>query len=243
MGLTDSLYRIKEFIVSGLHSLPIILTSVSLVLACSTANTGFAVLFVFLSIAVPLVVALLNMGAPFLQIVFNFINDRFINKEKPINWSMPSSDVCKIAPLLGAATGADASIAGYPTYWTGIISFFFGFVFANGLALFQYVSNDKTPAEKSDARKMHAVVGMILSVSLYIILMIWRIMTGCESGSIAGILLAMSLALGIAIGGFFTFRELNKCGLLRVIDIFGIGARLLPASATAEPTQVCFPVG
>jgi hypothetical protein len=238
MGLTDTLYRIKEFIVSGLHSLPMILTTVSLVLACSTANTGFAILFVFLAVVVPFGVAVLNMAAPLLQKIFNFVNDNFINKEKPINWSMSGADVCKIAPLLGAATANDASISGYPTFWTGIVSFFFGFVFANGLALFQYASNDKVPTEKSDARKMHAVVGMTLSVALYIILMIWRYISGCESGTGLGIL----LALGIAVGGFFLFQSINNCGLLRVIDIFGIGARLLPASATAEPTQICFPL-
>lgn len=239
MGLTDTLYRIKEFIVSGLHSLPIILTTVSLVLACSTANTGFAILFVFLGIAVPFAVAVLNMAAPFLQKFIDFIWTNLVDKEKSINWSMPSADICKIAPLLGAATAGDSVISGYPSYWTGIVSFFFGFIFANGLALFQYQSNDKTPTEKSDARKMHAIVGMILSIALYLILMVWRFMTGCESGTWIG----MIMALGIAVSGAFIFRALNSCGLLRVIDLFGIGARLLPVSATAEPTQVCFPVG
>ena len=237
MGLTDTLYRIKEFIVSGLHSLPMILTTVSLVLACSTANIGFAILFVFLAVAVPLMVALLNFGFPIFKYVIDYINN-LVNRDSPINWNTSSSDICKIAPLLGAATGANDGLTAFPSYWTGIVSFFFGFVFANSLALFEYGSNENVPQEKSDTRKTHAVIGMILCVTFYLILMTWRFMTGCEHSTGLGIF----LALGIAVCGFFLFQALNGCGLLRVIDLFGIGARLLPASATAEPTQVCYPV-
>lgn len=239
MGLTDTLYRIKEFIVSGLHSMPMILTTISLVLACATANSGFAILFVFLAVLVPLAVAILNIAAPLFQLPFDFIHNNFGNKDKPIDWGMSTADVCRIVPQLGAVTAGQDGIAGYPSYWTGIVSFFFGFVFSNALALYQYSSNDKVPGDKMEARKMHAVIGMILCVALYIILMLWRFITGCESDKWIG----MVLALGIAVAGFFIFKAINDCGLLRVIDIFGIGARLLPASATAEPTQVCFPVG
>lgn len=237
MGLTDTLYRVKEFIVSGLHSLPIILTTFSLILACATANTGFAILFVFLALAVPLMVAILNMISPVFKKVFDLINN-LVSKGTPINWSESMSDVCKIAPLLGAATGGDAAISAFPSYWTGIVSFFFGFVISNAYALYEYGSNENVPQEKSDTRKAHAVIGLILCAILFLMLITWRYLTGCEHSTGLGIY----LSLGIGVSGFFIFRALNGCGLLRVIDIFGIGARLLPASATAEPTQVCFPV-
>ncbi len=234
MGLIDTLYRIKEFLISGLHSLPMILIGVSLVLACSTANTGFAILFVLLALGVPIASSLLNVVAPFIQSGISWFWTNF-GDGLPIDWRVPASNVCKAAPIF---MGADASTSSYPSLWMAIISFFFGFVFSNGYALFSYESTPDTPEDKVQARKAHAVIGMTISCILFFALVVWRYRTGCEHMSFLGLI----LSFGLSVSAFFIFQGLNDCGLLRVVDIYGIGGRLLPATATAEPSQVCFPV-
>jgi hypothetical protein len=239
MGLTDTLYRIKEFIVSGLHSLPMIITGVSLVLACATANTGFAILFVLMSLVVPVMVVLLNLAGPIIRWPINWIWNTF-NTEQPIDWSMTASNICKLAPNFSVSTEGAAGIFGFPTYWMASIAFFFGFIFSNAFALFNYDNTDESnvQSDKVDARKMHAVIGMTLSVLLTAALILWRMKSGCEHLSYVGVL----ISAGIAAAAFYIFKAFNDCGMLRTIDIFGIGARLLPSSATTEPTQVCFPI-
>jgi hypothetical protein len=222
-GLIASLYRIKEFILAGMHSLPIILGAVSLLLACSTANTGFAILFVCLAGLVPI----LNFGLNKFGSLIVFLIQKKWPDYNPIS---PPESVCRMAPF------AEGAAAALPSYWNASIVFFFTFVFMNGLSLYNFASNDKSKSDKVGARKTHAVIGMILSVVFGVGLLIWRGTTGCEN--ILGLLLSLTF-VGVGIGFFKMFEG---CGLLRVIDLYGIGARLLPVSATAAPTQVCFPV-
>lgn len=231
MDIIAALYRIKEFILAGMHSLPIILGAVSLVLACSTANSGFAILFVCLAGLVPLLTFALNRLsdvaiAPLVQLIWSKFSDT------PLNLAGAMESVCRLAPLSETASPT----AVLPSYWAAGVVFFFSFLFMNGLSLYNYASGDKSDSDKVGARKTHAVIGMALSVLFGAGLLIWRGSTGCENG--LGLLLSL-IFIGIAVGFFKMFES---CGLIRIIDLYGIGARLLPVSATAAPTQVCFPV-
>ena len=116
------------------------------------------------------------------------------------------------------------------------VIFIFTFTFWNGLQLYNYESSPDTPEEKTDTRKAHAVIGMVASIVIAALFIIWRLMSGCETR--LGFILSLMFS-GLAIGMFELFRG---CGLLRLVDLYGIGGRLLPMSATAIPTQVCFPV-
>jgi hypothetical protein len=143
-----------------------------------------------------------------------------------------TANVCHIA------SGPNGEIAAaFPSYWMSSILFFFTFVFMNGLSLYNFASNQTAADDKVSSRKTHAIIGMTASVVLGLLLLVWRYRTGCENG--LGLFMSLTF-IGLGYGLFTLF---DKCGLLRVVDLYGIGARLLPTSATAAPTQVCFPVG
>ena len=227
MDIASQLYRIKEFIIAGVSSLPLILGGISLLLACSTANTGFAILAVCLALIVPFVTYLLNLISPIIIKILQLLPAEYVG-----DVTQTAASVCRLAPSTDTMPAA-----AFPSYWMASIVFFFSFVFMNGLSLYNFASGQNASDDKVSSRKTHAIIGMTASVVLGLLLLSWRFKTGCENG----IGLFMSLAfIGLGVG---LFKLFDSCGLLRVIDLYGIGARLLPTSATAAPTQVCFPVG
>jgi hypothetical protein len=229
MDIAAQLYRIKEFIIAGTSSLPLILGGISLLLACSTANTGFAVLSVCLALIVPFTTYILNLASPIIIKIVQLIASWF--GEIP-QFADQAAGICRLVP-----TPEVGIAASFPSYWMASIVFFFTFVFMNGLSLYNFAANQTAADDKVSSRKTHAIIGMAASVILGLLLLVWRYRTGCENG----LGLFMSLAfIGLGYGLFTLF---DSCGLLRVVDLYGIGARLLPTSATAAPTQVCFPVG
>jgi hypothetical protein len=232
MDVMATLYRIKEFIVAGIQSLPIIIGGISLLLACGTANTGYAIVFSFMALVVPMTVFLLNKAAPLFQMLINWIR-RNIFKLEDLSFMVPDNGICKIVQSSATSPGI-----AFPSYWMASVVFFFSFVFFNGLSLYNYTSSETADGDKVNARKTHAIIGMVLSALIGFGLVIWRITTGCEHKSFLGVIFGL-LFIGLAYGLYTAFE---KCGLIRVIDLYGVGARLLPRTATEEPTQVCFPV-
>ena len=229
MDIAGQLYRIKEFIIAGVTALPIILGGISLLLACSTANTGFAILATCLALIVPFVTYLLNLASPVLIKIIQLIASWFTS-EIP-QFANQAAAICRIAPSPDTMPAAS-----FPSYWMASIVFFFTFVFMNGLSLYNFAANQDAADDKVSSRKTHAIIGMAASIILGLLLMYWRFNTGCENG--LGTIMSLAFA-GLAVG---LFKFFDGCGLLRVVDLYGIGARLLPISATAAPTQVCFPV-
>jgi hypothetical protein len=231
MDILAYIYRIKEFLITGVHNFPLIVALTSLVLLCATANIGYSVLFVSLAVIVPMITWFLNKAvSPFITFGLNWIIHLF-NKDISIPFDSATSAICRMAPQTG--TGP---IETFPSYWLSGIVFLFTFTFYNGLILYNYVASTDAPKEKVEARQAHAMFGMIASIILFLVFMIWRVKSGCEHWF--GILMSFSF-IGIAIGLFEAFKG---CGLLRLVDLYGIGSRLLPISATAINTQVCFPV-
>jgi hypothetical protein len=229
MDIAAQLYQIKEFIIAGVSSLPRILGGISLLLACSTANTGFAILAVCLALIVPFLTYILNISSPVIIKIIQFIASQFGDIPE---FPGQAAGVCRIAP--SSEVGMAAS---FPSYWMASIVFFFTFVFMNGLSLYNFAANQVAADDKVSSRKTHAIIGMAASIILGLLLLVWRYRTGCENG--LGLFMSLSF-IGLGYGLFTLF---DSCGLLRVVDLYGIGARLLPTSATAAPTQVCFPVG
>lgn len=230
MDIAGQLYRIKEFIIAGVTSLPIILGGISLLLACSTANTGFAILTVCLGLIVPFITYILNLISPLFKKIIGLLPPQFIGEGTL--FTEQAAAICRIVPF----STDTAPAASFPSYWMSSIVFFFTFVFLNGFSLYNFAANQDASDDKVSSRKTHAIIGMTASIILGLLLMTWRFKTGCENG--LGLFMSLTF-IGLAYGFFSLFES---CGLLRVVDIYGIGARLLPTSATAAPTQVCFPV-
>lgn len=224
MDILAIIYRIKEFFITGMHNFPLIIGLTSLVLMCATSNMGYTILLLSLAVLVPLVTFGLNLVAPFIQLALKAIAGLF---NKDIDFSSGASSVCNIT--------REGSPSLFPSYWMAAVVFIFTFVAYNGGALYNYVGAEGASNEKVSTRKAHALIGIISSAILGLVFIIWRLTTGCEQW--LGVLMSL-LFVGIAIGVFEFFKA---CGLLRLVDLYGIGSRMLPMSATANPTQVCFP--
>ncbi len=222
---------IKEFLLSGIQKFPLIIGTTTLGLACATANVGYVLLFVSLALIVPLAVLFFNgLLTPVFTTVLDFLIKLLPGDFGPIDWTPKNSAaVCRAA---GSVSGG-----AFPTYYMAILFFVFGFTFWNGLAIYKYESDQDDNDDKVKARKAHAVIGMIASLALLLIFFFVRIMSGCEHW--LGIIFGMSF-FGLAIGIFEFFRF---CGLIRLVDLYGIGSRLLTTSATQDTAKVCFPVG
>jgi hypothetical protein len=231
MDLLRTLYVIKEFLLAGIQKFPLIIGTTSLGLACATANVGYVLLFLSIALIVPLGVLLSNsIIAPLITTILDFLIKLLPGDFGQIDWTPKNTaGICRAA---GSVPGG-----AFPTYYMAVLFFVFGFTFWNGLSIYRYDSNQDENDEKVKARKAHAIIGMISSLALLLIFFFVRVMSGCEHWF--GIILGMAF-FGLAIGIFEFFRF---CNLLRLVDLYGIGSRLLSLSATDDATKVCFPVG
>lgn len=229
MDLLAIIYKIKEFIVTGMHNFPLIIGMTSLVLACGTSNMGYVILFTFLSFIIPLLVWVQNSVNVYVQKLINWF--LALVSSYQINFEETMSATCKIAQQSG-----DGPMSTFPSFWLASLFFVFFFTFWNGLKIYQFETNENADPEKVFNRKAQAITGMVASIVIFLIFLVWRLMTGCEHWF--GVLSAL-LYGGLAIG---FFEACHQCNLLRLVDLYGVGSRLLPVSATALDSQVCFPV-
>lgn len=224
-GVSGTLYSIKQFIMAGIPAFPLIAGGLALLLATSTASVGYFILFLCLAVIVPLLTFGINwLMALLVPIIQAFVPD--------FSLETITANVCKIAQ----SGAADEAILALPSYWMTSVMFFFSFLFFNGLALYNYSASSEAEPNKVTVRKSQAVIGMILSAVFLILFVAWRTYSGCENA------LGVALALPFIPLAYGIFTMFQACGLLRVLDLYGIGGRLLPVSAVAPPTQVCFPV-
>ena len=231
MDLLQTLYRIKEFLTAGIQKFPLIIGSTTLGLACATANVGYILLFISIIFIVPIAEKVSNIILkPLFTMVIDFIVGLFDkNGTFKIDWT------AKNAAAICRAAG-EVSGGAFPTNYMAVLFFVFGYTFWNGLSIYNYESSVSDSDDKVEARKAHAIIGMIASLALLLIFFIVRIMSGCEHW--LGIMFGL-LFFGLAIGIFEFFRV---CGLMRLVDLYGIGSRLMPLTVSADTTKVCFPV-
>ncbi len=229
MDILAIIYKIKEFFVTGIHNFPLVIAMTSLVLACATSNMGFVVLFTFLSFIIPLLVWVQNIISPYVQRLMNWILALFSDYKIPFD--ITTDATCRIATQTGPGP-----ISTFPTFWLSALFFVFFFTFWNGLKIYQFQNSPDADPDKVYSRKAQAIIGMTASIAFFLIFFIWRIMTGCEHWfGILGAALYGVLAIGF-------FEACHRCNLLRIVDLYGVGSRLMPISATTIDTQVCFPI-
>lgn len=212
-----------------MHNFPLIIAMTSLVLACGTSNMGYVILFTFLSFIIPLLVWVTNSFNKYIQKFINWI--LALVSDYQITFEQTMDATCRIAQQTG-----DGAISTFPTFWMASLFFVFFFTFWNGLRIYQYQNSDKADPSKVMNRKAQAIIGMTTSIVVFLIFFIWRLMTGCEHWY--GVFTA-ALFGALAIG---FFEACHACNLLRLVDLYGVGSRLMPVSATALDSNVCFPV-
>jgi hypothetical protein len=128
-----------------------------------------------------------------------------------------------------------------------MITFFIGYIFTNGLELYNREAEDTiinvTSSAASDIstmtsnRKSQAIVAMISTIVFGLIVLGFRFYTGCEST------LGMVLTTIIFVfTGHGWYKALSSVGQDRLSDLFGIANRLLPPSAINNAPIACIPV-
>ena len=229
---------IRIFLYGGILTLPLTIAGTLSILGLFTAN--YAILFFLIGylLLTPAVAFGLNTGldAIFSYTSFNPFKAKF-------------GDICKeVIPIsqipIGSAQ-ADATVIS--SSWVAMVAFFIGYIFTNGLELY----NRETPAntltvtstsasdldKKVTNRRTQAIIAMISTIVFALIALGFRYYSGCES------MLGMILTTLIFVwAGHGWYKALSAIGEDRLSDLFGIASRLLPPSAINNAPIACIPV-
>lgn len=246
-SLRDIISDIRIFLYGGILTLPLTIAGTLSILGLFTAN--YAMLFFLVGYLI-----LTPLSALGLNIVLDAIfSGRSWNPFKA-KWG----DVCNVVipfsqlPISSAntitnskGTGADATVVSSP--WVAMVAFFIGYVFTNGLELY----NRETPAntltvttkdasdldKKVTNRKTQAIIAMVSTLVFALVVLGFRYYSGCES------MLGMILTtFGFIFAGHGWYKVLSTIGEDRLSDLFGIASRLLPPSAINNAPIACVPV-
>lgn len=246
-SLRDIISDIRIFLYGGILTLPLTIAGTLSILGLFTAN--YAMLFFLVGYLI-----LTPLSALGLNIVLDAIfSGRSWNPFKA-KWG----DVCNVVipfsqlPISSAntatnskGTGTDATVVSSP--WVAMVAFFIGYVFTNGLELY----NRETPAntltvttkdasdldKKVTNRKTQAIIAMVSTLVFALVVLGFRYYSGCES------MLGMILTtFGFIFAGHGWYKVLSTIGEDRLSDLFGIASRLLPPSAINNAPIACVPV-
>jgi len=230
---------IRIFLYGGILTLPLTIAGTLSILGLFTAN--YAILFFLIGylLLTPLVAFGLNKG---LDAIFS---------GKSFNpFKATFGDVCKLViPFsqlpIDSSTAADATVVS--SSWVAMVAFFIGYIFTNGLELYNreapantltVTSSDASDLDKKVTnRKTQAIIAMISTIVFALIALGFRYYSGCES------MLGMILTTFAFIwAGHGWYKALSTIGEDRLSDLFGIACRLLPPSAINNAPIACVPV-
>ena len=239
--MNDIISDIGVFMYGGMTTLPLTIAGTMLIIGLFTAN--YAMLFFLIGFLV------VTPGA-------SYGLDCLIRKVKE-DFRSTSYDICNInvSQKAQGAQGAQGAPAapGTPaaqgsSAWISMISFFIGYIFTNGISIYNApvantLSPDKpaTPEEKN--RKNHAALGMMSVILFAMISFGYRYYTKCEmidKFHIGATVIYSILFTGLGIGWYYL---LSARGDNRLADIFGIANRLLGPGAMGNEPMACVPIG
>ena len=236
-SLKDIVSDIRIFLYGGILTLPLTIAGTLSILGLFTAN--YAIMFFLLGFLVltPLTATIID------KVLTSLLVGKSFNPFKG-----KTGDICKVIipySTLPVASGEDISVIS--TNWTAMVAFFVGYIFTNGLELYNRETIDTTinvtSSSASDLntmvtnRKSQAIIAMISVIVFALIVFGFRFYTGCEST--LGMILT---TFGFIFMGHGWYKALSKVGQDRLSDLFGIANRLLPPSAINNAPIACVPV-
>lgn len=217
------------FLYGGIRTLPLTLAGTMVILGLFTANYAMMFFLVGFLIVIPFLSSALNALADTLVAAFGI--DAFKTK---------TSDICNVvipyATLSNSSTVGGANVLCTTSF--AMICFFLGYIMTNAVSLYQQPPKDGADPAMISNRKSHVILGMA-SIALFSLIMIgFRINSGCEPslGSIAGILvfvLGIVIFAGLGMGWYNILSVFTPSQPGLLADLFGISSRILPESATA----------
>jgi len=231
---------IRFFMYGGMNSLPLTIGGTMLILGLFTAN--YAMLFFLLGflIITPitlwlynilldktvkslliLIIRLLSFG----QLDTEYITSILKNTLKP--------DICKINIPYKTELNSPESEPESST-WVAMITFFIGYILKNAIELYSRESSDVDMNSKVNNRKFQAIVSICSIIIFAMVVLGYRLYSGCESK--VEIIVTSLIFIPL---GFGWYKALSSVGQDRLSDIFGIANRLL--SPTADEPVACIP--
>lgn len=215
--LNDIISDISIFMYGGMITLPLTIAGTMLIIGLFTANYAMLFFLIGFLIVTPGISLLFDYG-------IRSMDDKF---------KFTTHDICKMN-----VPSENGSLT-----WVSMISFFIGYIFTNGISIYnakvtEVNSNEDSPEMKN--RKNHAVLGMISVIVFAIISFGYRYKTQCEKNYILATILYSIFFTGVGIGWYYL---LSARGDDRLADLFGIANRLLGPDAMSNEPMACVPVG
>ncbi len=235
-SLKDIISDIRVFLYGGILTLPLTIAGTLSILGLFTAN--YAILFFLLGF-----LFLAPLGAS----IINYIGGALFGGSNI--FKAKTGEVCKIVipySTLKNSTGVtDGTVIS--SSWIAMITFFIGYIFTNGLELYNREAEDTTINVTSSAasdittmtsnRKSQAIIAMVSTIIFGLIVLGFRYYTGCEST--LGMILTTIVFVFMGHGWY---KALSSVGQDRLSDLFGIANRLLPPSAINNAPIACIPI-
>jgi hypothetical protein len=245
-SLKDIISDIRIFLYGGILTLPLTIAGTLTILGLFTAN--YAILFFLLGFLVltPILSSLLNLGISEGTIALL----KAIGQEGINPFRTKSADVCKVViPFLTLNTNTmkeDTTNVAISS-WLAMITFFIGYIFTNALQLYSRESPDTDITVTSTTapdisskivnRKSQAIISMVSIIVFLLIVLGFRLYSGCE-GKIS---IALTTLIFFYLGNSW-YYALSGIGEDRLSDLFGIANRLLPPSAISNAPIACVPI-
>ena len=231
---------IRFFMYGGMNSLPLTIGGTMLILGLFTAN--YAMLFFLLGflIITPVTLWLYNIlldktVKSLLILIIRLLSFGQLDTEyiTSILKTTVKSDVCKINIPYKTELNSSESEPESST-WVAMIAFFIGYILKNAIELYSRESSDVDMNSKVNNRKFQAIVSICSIIIFAMVVLGYRLYSGCESK----VEIIVSSLIFIPLG-FGWYKALSSVGQDRLSDIFGIANRLL--SPTADEPVACIP--
>ena len=232
---------IRFFMYGGMNSLPLTIGGTMLILGLFTAN--YAMLFFLLGflIITPVTLWLYNIlldktVKSLLILIIRLLSFGQLDTEyiTSILKTTVKSDVCKINIPYKTELNSSESEPESST-WVAMITFFIGYILKNAIELYNRESSDVDVNSKVNNRKFQAIVSICSIIIFAMVVLGYRLYSGCESK----VEIIVSSLIFIPLG-FGWYKALSSVGQDRLSDIFGIANRLL--SPTADEPVACIPL-
>jgi hypothetical protein len=236
-SLKDIISDIRVFLYGGVLTLPLTIGGTLAILGLCTAN--YAMMFFLLGFLVLV---------PIIAGIIDFILGSFFEGKSFNPFVAKTGDICKLViPYSVLPIKEVESKNVISSSWVAMITFFIGYIFTNGLELYNRETPDTsitiTSTSASDLntmvtnRKSQAIIAMISIIIFGLIVLGFRFYTGCES--ILGMILT---GIVFVFAGHGWYKALSSVGQDRLSDLFGIANRLLPPSAINNAPIACVPI-
>lgn len=256
--LNAKIADLHVFLYGGLRSLPFAIGGTMLLLGLFTSNYAVLFFLIGLLIVAPFSTWVVNRGIPLIWnsiLYVCYLVAYLFNKNttfaKPMDFfdipyfKTKVADVCKLIIPFSASSSSDYETV-ISSEWTAMTAFFIGYVVCNSLQLYNNnvtssaalsSPDDPDTKIKVNKRKSQAMFALVSIAIFALILIVFRMNTGCEKG-----LAIILTGAGFGALGYYWYQLLSEVGQGRLSDIFGIANRLLAPSAIKNGPIACVPV-